>query len=74
MTENPYTCRLLIRIDRVIWTLRGVRPFWGKSGHLVRQWPSGSMSELGTHFPGWMFFLAARIQNRWPWTRKVLSL
>lgn len=72
---NPYTCRLLIRIDRLIYLLRGQWTFWDKkSGHLVKRWPSGSKSEVRTHFPGWMFWKAAEVQNRWPWTRKVLSL
>lgn len=72
---NPYTCRLLIRIDWFIWRLRGVKVFFSQqSGYLVRQWPSGSMSAMSTHFPDKWFIAAAYIQNRWPRTRRLLSI
>lgn len=73
---NPYVCRTLLRIDEVIWRLRGKRVrWWGpNSGHLCEVMPAGHGVELGSHFPGWMFKAAAAAQNRWLWTRKVLSL
>lgn len=73
MKPNPYTCRLLRRIDKVIWALRGKPVYWSSCGHLCERHPAGHGSELPTHFPGWMFVAAANIQNRHPWTRRVLS-
>lgn len=70
--RNPYTCRLLIRIDAAIWTLRGRRTEW-RAGTLCERMPLGHGVELRTHFPGKLFALAADLQNRHFWTRKVLS-
>lgn len=70
---NPYTCRLLIRADWLIYRLRGVRAIWWRDGSLCVRMPAGHGVELQTHFPGWMFHAACYLQNRWPWTRKVLS-
>ena len=68
MTHNPYTCRLLIRIDKLLYRMRGIKAHWSKSGKLVI-----GHCEAQTHFPGWMFCLASRVQNKWFWTRNILS-
>lgn len=77
MTEqsdpNPYTCRLFIRIDAVIYRLKGKPIYWSRDGALCERMPPGHGVELRSHFPGWMFIAACRVQNRWYWTRKVLS-
>jgi hypothetical protein len=73
MKPNPYTCRLLRRVDKIIWKLRGKRVYWSSDGHLCERYPAGHGGELDTHFPGWMYVAAAKVQNRWFWTRKVLS-
>lgn len=70
--HNPYTCRLLIRLDGVLYRLKGHRLEW-RGGHLCQVYGSGSAVAISTHFPDWMFILACRIQNRWLWTRRVLS-
>jgi hypothetical protein len=74
-SPNPYTCRLLRRLDLVIYRLRGIDAEFSKTtGHLVYCPPELRHSwELTSHFPDWMFRLATKIQNRWLWTRKVLS-
>ena len=65
--HNPYTCRLLIRIDKVLYHRKN--PYWSNQGKLcIRN------AEVDTHFPGWMFRLAAGVQNHWFWTRKILSV
>lgn len=72
---NPYTCRLLIRADALLYKLRGRRVYWASDGRLCERMPAGHGVELRTHFrwaPLWT--TAARVQNRWPWTRLVLSL
>lgn len=66
---NPYTCRLLIRLDKVAYTLLGKKPYWSTCGQLCI---GGGQAK--THFPGWLFRLATRIQNRWLWTRRLLSI
>lgn len=73
---NRYVCRTLIRIDEVIYRLKGKRVAWDgpNSGTLIEVMPKGHGAELRSHFPGWMFVKAAEIQNRWIWTRRVLSL
>lgn len=73
---NPYTCRLLLRIDELIYRLKGKRVAWSgaNGGRLCEVMPKGHGVELRSHFPGWMFVKAADAQNRWLWTRKVLSL
>jgi hypothetical protein len=74
--ENPYVARTLFRIDRIIWRLRGRETYW--HNHLcfaIRR--DGKFSHgvaVRSHFPGWVHVLASRIQNRWLWTRKVLSI
>ena len=74
MTENPYTCRLLIRIDMLLYRLRGRRVYWSGCGHLCERMPAGHGVELRSHFPSGWFRWAADVQNRRPWTRRVLSL
>lgn len=69
---NPYVCRLLRRIDGVLYRLRGWEVVWN-DGHVCRRYPSGSMAELPTHFPDWAYRWAAAAQNRWPSTRRILS-
>jgi len=73
---NPYTARTLIRIDALIWRVRGKRVEWGgpNSGRLFERFASGSGVELRSHFPSWMFVAACNVQNRWLWTRRILSL
>ncbi len=66
--HNPYTCRCLIRIDKILYQLRGKQPYWSLSGKLCI-----NHAQTNSHFPGWMFTLAAWIQNQWFWTRKILS-
>lgn len=66
--NNPYTCKLLRRVDYLIYWLKGKQPYWSESGRLCQKnW------ELSTHFPGWMYSKAADIQNRWYWTRLILG-
>jgi len=69
MKMNPYTCRLLIRLDERIYALKGVVTYWSESGYLCI-----GNAEARTHFPGILFIWAAKLQNRFIWTRKVLSL
>lgn len=69
--ENPYTCRLLIRIDELIYHLQGEKVQWINGTLCLRR--GVSWSEPPSHFPGWMFRCAARIQNRWPTTRALFS-
>jgi hypothetical protein len=73
---NPYTCRTLKRIDEVIYRAKGKRVRWGgpNSGRLYEEMPAGHGVELRSHFPDRWFVAAANIQNRWWWTRRVLSL
>lgn len=74
---NPYTCRLLIRIDRWAYLLKGENVAWmeGRLCFLYLHFDDGTFhgAECPTHFPGWMFIRAAQIQNRWMWTRRILS-
>ena len=72
-SPNPYVARTLIRIDALIHRLRGRRVRWYDSV-LCEQMPKGHGVELATHFPGWVHVAAARAQNRWVWTRRLLSL
>ncbi len=74
MKHNPYTCRLLIRIDRVIYWLTFRKTVWGNSGWLCRVSPSGVKWAVTSHFPDWMYRAATRIQNKWFWTRRILSI
>jgi hypothetical protein len=68
---NPYTCRLLIRIDGLRLKLLGRELEW-RGGYLCQK-NGVSWGEIRTVFPDWMFIAAVNIQNRWVWTRKVLS-
>lgn len=70
---NPYTCRLLIRIDALLYRMRGRRVCW-LGGMLCERMPPGHGVELRSHFPGAWHAWAAVVQNRRPWTRRVLSL
>ena len=72
--RNPYTCRLLIRLDRIIhWFTSRRRTYWSSTtGHLCFDYGTYGV-EARTHFPGWLFMWACKIQNRYPWTRRVLS-
>jgi hypothetical protein len=66
--NNPYTCRLLRRVDYLIYRLKGHRPYWSSSGRLCEgHW------ELTSHFPQWLYGKASELQNHWVWTRLVLS-
>jgi len=67
-TVNPYTCRTLVRIDALIYRLRGRRVRW-MSGMLCER-----NGEARSHFPGSWFAMAAKVQNRWTWTHRLLSL
>lgn len=69
---NPYTCRLLIRIDWFLYLMKGKTVFWD-DGVLCERMPPGHGVELSTHFPGKWFVVAAYLQNRYPWTRRILS-
>lgn len=71
--NNPYTCRLLRRFDWVIHKVMRHRVEWSGNGRLVRVSPAGVRWETITFFPGWMYRAAADIQNRWIWTRRILS-
>lgn len=70
---NPYTCRLLKRIDAEIARARGKTVGWSKDGTLCEIMPKGHGVELRSIFPGRLYSIAADVQNRWRWTRKVLS-
>lgn len=72
-TVNPYTCRLLVRIDAILWRLRGRKVCW-LGGTLCERMPAGHGVELRSHFPSSWFIWAAEVQNRHPWIRKALSL
>jgi hypothetical protein len=76
MIRNPnrYTCSTLICADQFIYKLRGKDVFWTDDGCLVERNKNGVLGECRTHFPDSLFILACRIQNKWPWTRKLLSL
>jgi hypothetical protein len=56
--RNPYSCKLLIQIDQLIYYLRGISTFWSDSGHLcaISEW--GVTYEVNTHFPGRAFRFA----------------
>jgi hypothetical protein len=70
---EPYTCRLLIRLDRAIFRITcRRRTYWDRDGKLCFDYGTHGV-EARTHFPDWMFRTAAKIQNRYPWTRRVLS-
>lgn len=77
MNENPYVCRLLIRIDRIIYALKGRHTVWlgGRLCFLYGPDPKYGYHgvQCSTHFPGWMFHWACNIQNRFIWTRKILN-
>ncbi|MEE8307787.1 MAG: hypothetical protein V3R81_11015 [Gammaproteobacteria bacterium] len=64
----PYSCNLLRRCDFVLYAIWGRKPIWSDEGRLL----SGNF-ELPTLFPDWMYTKAAHAQNRWPWTRLILS-
>lgn len=83
--RNPYTCRLLIRIDQIIYRIRGPYfTYWSggdepgdmktQGGHLCQRSVhyDGGWT-VRSHFPGWMFVAACWLQNRWMWTRWILS-
>jgi hypothetical protein len=70
---NPYTCRLLMRVDAVLYRLRGRKVCW-LDGRLCKRMPAGHGVELRSHFPDGWFRAAASLQNRHIWTRRVLSL
>ena len=70
--RNPYTCRLLRRLDAWIYAAMGKTVKWSDGalcfvGHNGVRWQAPSL------FPGWMYRAAAAIQNRWWWTRNILS-
>lgn len=66
---NPYTVRLFRRIDFIIHFLLCHKPYWvAHSGHLC----TGN-GTAKTYFPDWSYRLGAAIQNRWFWTRRILS-
>ena len=73
MNHNPYTCRLLRRVDWLLYQLDSQPVVWSKGGRLCRVSPTGVRWEALGFFPGWMYGAAAWIQNRWFWTRKILS-
>ena len=64
----PYSCNLLRRVDYALYALRGRKPHWSDEGRLL-----SSNFELPTLLPDWMHTSAAHAQNRWPWTRLILS-
>ena len=70
---NPYTCRLLVRIDALLYRLRGRRVCW-LGGRLCERMLAGHGVELRSHFPNSWYIAAAKLQNALPWTRWVLSL
>lgn len=70
---NPYVCRLFLRVDAMIYRLRGRKVCW-LGGRLCEMMPAGHGVELMSHFPASWFTLAAKIQNVHFWTRRVLSL
>jgi len=66
---NPYTCRLLRRMEFAgLWVL-GKRPYWSNCGHLCV-----NGAEHRTVFPAAVYRAAARWQNKCPSTRLILSL
>jgi hypothetical protein len=66
---NPYTCRLLRRIEFAALWLARRQPYWSKAGHLCV-----GNAEFRTVFPGWLYRLAADVQNRCPSLRFLLSV
>mgnify|MGYP001573492162 CR=1 FL=1 len=74
MTDfNPYTCRLLRRLDWLLYRVTFRVVVWS-GGYLCRLSRAGVLWEARSFFPGWMYSLAAWVQNRWFWTRKILSV
>jgi len=68
--HNPYTCRLLRRIDYVVYFLMNKKPYWHKtSGHLCVK-----NSEAKTFFAGCFYRFSAKIANKYLWTRKILGI
>lgn len=63
MSVNPYTARTLIRVDRLIYRLRGKETYWSEHlCHVIRR--DGKFShgvEVRSHFPGWCFRLACKL-------------
>lgn len=70
---NPYIARTFIRIDALIWRLRGKKTCW-LGGSLCERMPKGHGVELRSHFPASWHVWAANTQNRYLWTRRILSL
>lgn len=68
-----YTCTLLLRIDALLYELRGKPMYWSSDGALCERMPKGHGVEARSHFPGWMFRAACYVQNRWLWTRRLLD-
>lgn len=74
---NPYTCRTLIRLDKLIYLAKGKNVAWWQ-GHLVEVVDNSDGYCHGvavkSHFPGWAFRLGSKIQNKFPWTQRIFSL
>ncbi len=72
---NPYTCRLLRRVDAIIYRLKGKKVRWAgpSSGHLCEDYGTHGV-ELRTHFPIKLYVVACDLQNKYVWTRKILSI
>lgn len=65
---SPYTCRLLKRIEFAIYWLTLKRPHWSKRGRLCR-----NHYELPSIFPHKWYRWASKIQNKYYWSRLILS-
>ena len=72
MDYNPYTCRLFRRFDWLIYKMMFFRVAW-RGGRLCRISKNDVASEATGFFPGFMYSAATWIQNKWLWTRKILS-
>jgi len=69
LMHNPYTCRLFRRIEYAVLFVTMRHPYWSRAGHLCV-----GNSEFSTVFPSWLYRLACKIQNKWFWTRRILSI
>jgi hypothetical protein len=78
MRKTGYTCSTLLCLDRILYRAKGKNCYWNrdKDGFeaVVIESKHGIKCEVYTHFPDWCFYAAAWLQNRFPWTRKFLSL
>ena len=67
--HNPYVARTFLRIDFVIYWLRGKKPYWSKNGYLCV-----GNGEVKSNIPNRLHAIACDLQNHHLWMRKFLSI